>query len=56
MPFLILSYLLAYMDRANVGIAKLQMESDLGFSNATIWPCRGSAMPVAGIDPMAVLM
>lgn len=36
MPFLILSYLLAYMDRANVGIAKLQMQSDLGFSSATI--------------------
>ncbi|HEY7305457.1 MAG TPA: MFS transporter [Bryobacteraceae bacterium] len=36
MPFLIVAYLLAYMDRANVGIAKLQMQSDLGFSNATI--------------------
>ena len=36
MPFLIVAYLLAYMDRANVGIAKLQMQSDLRFSNATI--------------------
>jgi MFS family permease len=36
MPFLIVAYLLAYMDRANVGIAKLQMQSDLRFGNATI--------------------
>lgn len=36
MPFLIVAYLLAYMDRANLGIAKLQMQGDLGFSNATI--------------------
>jgi ACS family tartrate transporter-like MFS transporter len=36
MPFLILVYLLAYIDRANLGIAKLQMQSDLGFSDATI--------------------
>jgi len=36
MPFLILVYLLAYIDRANLGIAKLQMQGDLGFSDATI--------------------
>lgn len=36
MPFLIVAYLLAYMDRANLGVAKLQMQVDLGFSNATI--------------------
>src|SRR4051794_11820199 len=36
MPFLIVAYLLAYMDRANVGVAKLQMQTDLGFSNAII--------------------
>ncbi len=36
MPFLIAAYLLAYVDRANLGIAKLQMQGDLGFSNATI--------------------
>ena len=35
MPFLIMAYLLAYMDRANLGIAKLQMQGDLGFSNST---------------------
>jgi ACS family tartrate transporter-like MFS transporter len=36
MPFLIIVYLLAYIDRANLGIAKLQMQGDLGFSDATI--------------------
>jgi MFS family permease len=36
LPFLIVAYLLAYMDRANVGVAKLQMQTDLGFSNAII--------------------
>jgi ACS family tartrate transporter-like MFS transporter len=36
MPFLILVYLLAYIDRSNLGVAKLQMQTDLGFSDATI--------------------
>src|SRR5947209_1406234 len=36
MPFLIVSYLFAYIDRANLGVAKLQMQADLGFSDATI--------------------
>ncbi len=36
MPFLIVAYLLAYIDRANLGISKLQMQGDLGFSEATI--------------------
>jgi MFS transporter, ACS family, tartrate transporter len=36
MPFLIVVYLLAYIDRANVGIAKLQMQGELGFTDATI--------------------
>jgi MFS transporter, ACS family, tartrate transporter len=36
MPFLVIVYLLAYIDRANLGIAKLQMQGDLGFSDATI--------------------
>ncbi|NTU98116.1 MAG: MFS transporter [Chlorobiaceae bacterium] len=31
-PFLFLCYILAYLDRVNVGFAKLQMCSDLGFS------------------------
>ncbi|NTW83484.1 MAG: MFS transporter, partial [Chlorobiaceae bacterium] len=32
LPFLFLCYILAYLDRVNVGFAKLQMCSDLGFS------------------------
>jgi len=35
-PYLMFIYLLAYLDRANVGIAKLQMEHDLGFSDTVI--------------------
>ena len=30
MPFLVLIYLTAYLDRANIGIAKLQMQGALG--------------------------
>jgi MFS family permease len=33
-PFLFLCYLLAYLDRVNVGFAKLQMAHDLGLSDA----------------------
>lgn len=33
LPFLFLCYVLAYLDRVNVGFAKLQMQSDLGFSD-----------------------
>jgi D-galactonate transporter len=32
-PFLVLCYIAAYLDRANVGFAKLTMMSDLGLSN-----------------------
>jgi D-galactonate transporter len=32
-PFLFLCYLAAYLDRVNVGFAKLQMQDDLGFSS-----------------------
>ncbi|CAM2781363.1 Putative metabolite transport protein NicT [Methylobacterium mesophilicum] len=34
MPFIVVCYLCAYLDRVNVGFAKLQMMSDLGFSDA----------------------
>ena len=34
LPFLLLCYLFAYLDRVNVGFAKLQMQTDLGFSDA----------------------
>ena len=33
-PFLFLLYLVAWLDRVNVGFAALQMNSDLGFSSA----------------------
>src|SRR6266851_9777738 len=33
-PFLALLYVMAWMDRVNVGFAKLQMVKDLGFSEA----------------------
>lgn len=35
-PYLMLAYLLAYLDRANVGIAKLQMQTDLHLTDAVI--------------------
>jgi MFS transporter, ACS family, tartrate transporter len=35
-PFLMFTYLLAYLDRANVGVAKLRMAADLGFNDAVI--------------------
>ncbi len=34
LPFLLACYLFAYLDRVNVGFAKLQMQSDLGLSDA----------------------
>ncbi|WP_354683700.1 MFS transporter [Cupriavidus necator] len=34
LPFLLVCYLFAYLDRVNVGFAKLQMQSELGFSDA----------------------
>jgi D-galactonate transporter len=33
MPFLFLCYVAAYLDRVNVGFAKLQMQAELGFSD-----------------------
>jgi len=33
LPLLLLLYLIAYLDRANVGFAKLRMQDDLGFSD-----------------------
>lgn len=34
MPFLVLLYLVAYIDRSNVGFAKLTLQDQLGLSNA----------------------
>ncbi len=36
MPYLLLLYLIAYIDRTNVGVAKLQMQGELGFTDAVI--------------------
>jgi D-galactonate transporter len=33
-PFLIVCYFIAYLDRVNIGFAQLQMKGDLGFSDA----------------------
>jgi len=33
MPFLMLCYVASYMDRVNIGFAKLQMQQELGFSD-----------------------
>ena len=32
-PFLFVCYIVAFLDRVNVGFAKLQMAGDLGFSD-----------------------
>ncbi|MGW5304198.1 MFS transporter [Streptomyces griseoluteus] len=34
-PFLVLAYVVSYLDRVNVGFAKLQMSAGLGFSEAS---------------------
>ncbi|MEP7274457.1 MAG: MFS transporter [Acidobacteriota bacterium] len=36
MPYLLLLYLIAYIDRTNVSVAKLQMQGELGFTDAVI--------------------
>src|SRR6185295_1037604 len=41
LPFLILLFVVAWLDRVNVGFAKLQMLSDLGFSEAVYGFCAG---------------
>src|SRR5262245_52934580 len=45
-PFLMICYACAYLDRVNVGFAKLQMSSDLGFSEAVY--CLGAGVFFAG--------
>lgn len=35
-PYLMLLYLMAYVDRANIGVAKLGMRADTGFNDAVI--------------------
>jgi ACS family tartrate transporter-like MFS transporter len=41
LPLLFLSYVIAYVDRANVSLAKLTMLKDLGFDNAVIGTAAG---------------
>ena len=41
LPLLFLSYVIAYVDRANVSLAKLTMLKDLGFDNAVIGTATG---------------
>jgi ACS family tartrate transporter-like MFS transporter len=36
MPYLMLVYLFAYIDRANISIAKIKMQGDLGFDDSLI--------------------
>ncbi len=40
-PFLFLCYIFAYVDRVNVGFAKLQMQQDLGISDAVYGAAAG---------------
>ncbi len=40
-PFLFLCYIFAYVDRVNVGFAKLQMQQDLGISDAAYGTAAG---------------
>ncbi|MBV9084781.1 MAG: MFS transporter [Acidobacteriaceae bacterium] len=40
-PFLFLCYIFAYVDRVNVGFAKLQMQQDLGISDAVYGTAAG---------------
>src|SRR5579884_1717883 len=40
-PFLFLCYIFAYIDRVNVGFAKLQMQADLGISEAVYGTAAG---------------
>src|ERR1700757_2885332 len=40
-PFLFLCYVVAYLDRVNVGFAKLQMQSDLKFSDTVFFAGAG---------------
>jgi sugar phosphate permease len=48
MPFLFFCYVLAYVDRVNVGFAKLQMQQSLGMSDAVYG--MGGAFSLSGIS------
>ncbi|HEY6732438.1 MAG TPA: MFS transporter, partial [Roseiarcus sp.] len=40
-PFLMLCYFVNYLDRVNVGFAKLTMDADLGLSDTAFGFCAG---------------
>ena len=44
-PFLFACYVAAYLDRVNVGFAKLQMLKDLGFSETVYASCSAAPRP-----------
>ena len=50
LPFLFLLYVIAFLDRMNVGAAALQMPHDLGFSEGVI----GFGAPLANGIPLAI--
>ena len=45
LPFLFLCYILAYLDRVNMGFAKLQMLQDLSLRRWLSAPVRGYSSP-----------
>jgi hypothetical protein len=51
-PFLLILYIISFLDRVNVGFAKLQMSADIGLSDAVKFRatccCSGSA-PGSGL-------
>ena len=46
-PLLLLCYVVAYLDRVNVGFAKLQMASDLNLSDTVYGPAPGSSSVIS---------
>ena len=45
MPLIVLLYFIAYLDRNNVGFAKLTMSEDIGLSGIGLWPRRRDLLP-----------
>ena len=52
LPFIVICYLIAYLDRVNVGFAKLQMLSDLKFTDAIYG--LGAGIFFAGASPYSL--
>ena len=45
-PFIMLLYFIAYLDRVNIGFAALTMKQDLGFTASILAACRTNALPI----------